>query len=227
MAALTVVFDLDGTLVDTAPDLIDTLNVVFAREGLPPVAYDAARNMIGGGARRMIEAGLQHRGPRLPSAGDVDRLFADFIAVLRRPYRRPLAAVSGPRRSPRSPGRARLPLCGLHQQARRAVAAAARCARPHPALCGDLRPGHVRDAQARSRDAAPDHPRGRRRRCDGRSWSAIPAPISPPRAPPAFRWWRSISATAKRRSRNSGADRLISHFDELAGGCPGARAGAA
>ena len=37
MAALTVVFDLDGTLVDTAPDLIETLNVVFAREGLPPV----------------------------------------------------------------------------------------------------------------------------------------------------------------------------------------------
>ena len=32
---LTIVFDLDGTLVDTAPDLIDTLNLVFAREGLP------------------------------------------------------------------------------------------------------------------------------------------------------------------------------------------------
>jgi phosphoglycolate phosphatase len=30
-----VVFDLDGTLVDTAPDLVDTLNVVFKREGLP------------------------------------------------------------------------------------------------------------------------------------------------------------------------------------------------
>ena len=41
MAALTVVFDLDGTLVDTAPDLIDTLNVVFARDGLPPVDYAA------------------------------------------------------------------------------------------------------------------------------------------------------------------------------------------
>ena len=37
MAALTVVFDLDGTLVDTAPDLIETLNVVFTRDGLPPV----------------------------------------------------------------------------------------------------------------------------------------------------------------------------------------------
>ena len=36
MPGLTVVFDLDGTLVETAPDLIDALNAVFAREGLPP-----------------------------------------------------------------------------------------------------------------------------------------------------------------------------------------------
>jgi phosphoglycolate phosphatase len=79
MAALTVVFDLDGTLVDTAPDLIDTLNVVFAREGLPPVAYDEARNMIGGGARRMIESGLQLEGRPL-SVNDTDRMLADFLA---------------------------------------------------------------------------------------------------------------------------------------------------
>ena len=46
-----VVFDLDGTLVDTAPDLVATLNVVLAREGLPPVDYETARNMVGGGAR--------------------------------------------------------------------------------------------------------------------------------------------------------------------------------
>jgi phosphoglycolate phosphatase len=79
MTALTVVFDLDGTLVDTAPDLIDTLNVVFAREGLPPVEYARARNMIGGGARRMIESGLELEG-RNASPGDIDRMFGDFIA---------------------------------------------------------------------------------------------------------------------------------------------------
>ena len=33
----TLVFDLDGTLVDTAPDLITALNFVLDREGLPPV----------------------------------------------------------------------------------------------------------------------------------------------------------------------------------------------
>jgi phosphoglycolate phosphatase len=78
MAALTVVFDLDGTLVDTAPDLIETLNVVFARDGLPPVEYAAARDMIGGGARRMIESGLKLEGRTLADAV-VDRMFADFI----------------------------------------------------------------------------------------------------------------------------------------------------
>jgi phosphoglycolate phosphatase len=75
---LTVVFDLDGTLVDTAPDLIETLNVVFARDGLPPVEYAAARDMIGGGARRMIEMALKLEGRTLAD-GVVDRMFADFI----------------------------------------------------------------------------------------------------------------------------------------------------
>ena len=79
MTALTVVFDLDGTLVDTAPDLIDTLNVVFAREGLPPLGYDDGRNMIGGGARRMIEHALEFEG-RVVSSGEIDRLLGDFVA---------------------------------------------------------------------------------------------------------------------------------------------------
>ena len=79
MPALTVVFDLDGTLVDTAPDLIDTLNTTFAREGLPPVPYDQARNMIGGGVRRLIEKGLKAEG-RHCEDNALDRLFNEFIA---------------------------------------------------------------------------------------------------------------------------------------------------
>ncbi len=78
MAAPLVVFDLDGTLVDTAPDLVATLNVIFAREGMPPVAYEAARNMVGGGARLMIERGLAAERRDL-AAPQVNRLVADFI----------------------------------------------------------------------------------------------------------------------------------------------------
>ena len=54
-----VVFDLDGTLVDTAPDLINALNFVLNREGLPAVPMQSARNMIGAGARKLIERGLE------------------------------------------------------------------------------------------------------------------------------------------------------------------------
>src|SRR5438552_61117 len=61
-SARTVVFDLDGTLVDTAPDLINALNFVLGREGLPPVPLHSARNMIGAGARRLIERGLELEG---------------------------------------------------------------------------------------------------------------------------------------------------------------------
>jgi phosphoglycolate phosphatase len=78
MSEPLVVFDLDGTLVDTAPDLVATLNVILARLGLTPVPYDAARNMVGGGARVMIERGLASEGRRLPAA-EVDTLVKDFI----------------------------------------------------------------------------------------------------------------------------------------------------
>src|SRR5205823_573612 len=75
----TLVFDLDGTLVDTAPDLIAALNFVLDREGLPPVPLNKARNMIGAGARKMLERGLEVDG-RAITAGDLDRLTKDFIA---------------------------------------------------------------------------------------------------------------------------------------------------
>jgi phosphoglycolate phosphatase len=77
-SAPTIVFDLDGTLVDTAPDLINALNFVLDREGLPAVPLHAARNMIGAGARKLIERGLELEG-RNASPQDISRLTADFI----------------------------------------------------------------------------------------------------------------------------------------------------
>jgi phosphoglycolate phosphatase len=74
----TVVFDLDGTLVDTAPDLIGALNFILEREGMPPVPLQSARTMIGAGARKLIERGLELDG-RVISAEDIARLTSDFI----------------------------------------------------------------------------------------------------------------------------------------------------
>jgi phosphoglycolate phosphatase len=79
MTAHTIVFDLDGTLVDTAPDLINALNHVLDREGLPPLPLHSARNMIGAGARKLIERGLEGEG-RSVGVEDINRLTADFIA---------------------------------------------------------------------------------------------------------------------------------------------------
>lgn len=73
-----IVFDLDGTLVDTAPDLISALNYMLVREGMAPVAFPAARNMIGAGVRKLIERGLEIDG-RVISADDITRLTNDFV----------------------------------------------------------------------------------------------------------------------------------------------------
>jgi phosphoglycolate phosphatase len=73
-----VVFDLDGTLVDTAPDLISALNFVLDREGLPAVPMHAARNMIGAGARKLIERGLEVEGRTVTQDG-LARMTRDFI----------------------------------------------------------------------------------------------------------------------------------------------------
>jgi phosphoglycolate phosphatase len=78
LAGATLVFDLDGTLVETAPDLVGTLNTLLAREALAPMPPAQARNLIGQGARALISRGFQAAGAPLPPAR-LDALFADFI----------------------------------------------------------------------------------------------------------------------------------------------------
>lgn len=56
-ADLLVIFDLDGTLVDTAPDLLAALNHVLVEDGLPPVALDEVRHMMGHGAAALLAHG--------------------------------------------------------------------------------------------------------------------------------------------------------------------------
>jgi len=74
----TLVFDLDGTLVETAPDLTAALNTVLAIEGLPRADPIRARNAIGHGARAMIHRALSDISE---PAGDarLDRLLAEFL----------------------------------------------------------------------------------------------------------------------------------------------------
>jgi len=79
MRDLTIVFDLDGTLIDTAPDLIHATNHVIVGEGLAPMPAEALRPWISHGARRLIEVGLAARGQNRTSA-EVDVLLDRFLA---------------------------------------------------------------------------------------------------------------------------------------------------
>jgi phosphoglycolate phosphatase len=72
------VFDLDGTLADTAGDLVGTLNVILEREGLAPLPVAKARDMIGAGARALIERGFEAAGKEL-TPGHLDELFRQFM----------------------------------------------------------------------------------------------------------------------------------------------------
>jgi len=74
-----LVFDLDGTLVETAPDLVATLNTILARAGIAPVPYQRARALVGGGARAMIERGLAFSGASRPPA-EIEEMFDAFLA---------------------------------------------------------------------------------------------------------------------------------------------------
>ena len=79
MPPFAAIFDLDGTLVDTAPDLTRATNHVLASEGRRQVAIAEIRPFVGRGARRMIERGFAATGEPVPPQR-MDSLYEAFIA---------------------------------------------------------------------------------------------------------------------------------------------------
>jgi phosphoglycolate phosphatase len=75
-----VVFDLDGTLAETAPDIMRTLNVILEREGLAALPLERARELVGAGARALIERGFGVSGRPL-GAETLERLFEEFLLI--------------------------------------------------------------------------------------------------------------------------------------------------
>jgi phosphoglycolate phosphatase len=92
LMGVTVAFDLDGTLVDTAPDLIGALNTVLAGCGLSPLPLESARFLVGRGARALIAEGFRAAGAALESPNDTEllktflSLYKDRVAAKSRPF---------------------------------------------------------------------------------------------------------------------------------------------
>ncbi|TCI00931.1 HAD family hydrolase [Roseococcus sp. SYP-B2431] len=82
------IFDLDGTLVDSAPDLHASLNRLMGRYGLAPFLLPEVKKMIGDGARALVEKAFAARGEAVGEEA-VRHFLADYepnSAVLTRPY---------------------------------------------------------------------------------------------------------------------------------------------
>jgi phosphoglycolate phosphatase len=85
------VFDLDGTLVDTAPDLLASLNTILSREGRQPVDARELRHLVGRGARNLISQAFKQTGAPV-DPGRLEGLFDDFLTD----YGSHVAAASRP-----------------------------------------------------------------------------------------------------------------------------------
>jgi phosphoglycolate phosphatase len=74
----TIVFDLDGTLADTAHDIISTLNFILVREKLDPVPLAWARDLIGHGSRALLLRGFALHGREI-APEKLEKLFDEFL----------------------------------------------------------------------------------------------------------------------------------------------------
>lgn len=78
MIPMRLLFDLDGTLLDTAPDLHGALNYCLTSLGRPTVSLQSVKHMVGQGARILLEKGLEATGG-MTSEAELDRLFDLFL----------------------------------------------------------------------------------------------------------------------------------------------------
>jgi phosphoglycolate phosphatase len=88
----TIAFDLDGTLVETAPDLIGTLNRMLAARDLPRIPVEAASHLVGHGALALLRHGFMEAGAawdETQAPAMLEEFITDYtahIADFSRPY---------------------------------------------------------------------------------------------------------------------------------------------
>jgi phosphoglycolate phosphatase len=77
LGGVAVIFDLDGTLIDTAADLAASMNHVLEHAGRAPVPAERTRHLVGHGARAMLDKGFRENGGEAPA--DLDPHLALFL----------------------------------------------------------------------------------------------------------------------------------------------------
>lgn len=213
MTCPTIVFDLDGTLVDTAPDLLDSLNHVITGEGLAPAPADQLRAYVGHGARAMLQRAYGAQGRPLDEVTR-ERLFEAFIEHY-------IAGMPG--RSQPFPGARncverfskagwRLAVCtNKFEQASRALLDALDLSDPFTAICGA-------DTFA-VRKPDPDHLTGTIELAGGAADNALMIGDSKTDIDTAKAAAIPVVAVdfgyATEQVATLGPDRIISHFDAL------------
>lgn len=85
-------FDLDGTLVDTAPDLMHALDLTLEHIGLNKANLELTRHWVGHGAKVMIEQALRNQGKQIADADELDDWYEFFLDA----YRGRIAVDSAP-----------------------------------------------------------------------------------------------------------------------------------
>lgn len=71
--------DLDGTLVDSVPDLTHSVDAMMAELGRPPHGEAAVRNWVGNGVERLVKRALTGTLDGEPAAADFDRAYPVFL----------------------------------------------------------------------------------------------------------------------------------------------------
>ena len=96
-----LLFDLDGTLIDSAPDLVETMNTILRRHGRTTLPIDAVKKLVGDGARALLDRGFKETGTPA-STEQLDALLTEFLeiyvpncAVLSRPFKGVTDALDG------------------------------------------------------------------------------------------------------------------------------------
>jgi phosphoglycolate phosphatase len=79
-----ILFDLDGTLVDSAPDLATAVNAMLAELDRPPVAEERVRAWVGNGARRLVKRALTGRMDGEPPGDLFEQAFPRFLSHYQR-----------------------------------------------------------------------------------------------------------------------------------------------